>query len=296
MQIGIVGLGKMGLNIGTRLHQKKYQVVGYNRSEGPRKEAQELGIKAVDSLGSLVENLSEPRVLWLMVPNTVVDAVLEEVLPMLSKGDLVIDGGNSFYKNSVARGEKATSYGVKFIDVGVSGGPKGALEGACLMVGGESEDFAEVESLFKDLSVPEGYVHVGKVGAGHFVKMVHNGIEYGMMQSIAEGFEIMKKSEFDLNLKDVARVYNHGSVIQSRLTGWLEEGFEKYGEDLEEASGTVSHSGMGEWTIQAGEELGVSTPAISSAMQFRKDSENSPSFTGRVLSTLRNMFGGHDVK
>lgn len=296
MKIGYIGLGKMGLGMAERLKEKGYEVIAYNRSEEPRKEAEEKGIETTDSLESLISSLEAPRTIWLMVTHKAVDEVLSQIKPLLSEGDTVIDGGNSFYKDSMRRGQELETAGINFLDAGVSGGPKGARNGACIMVGGEKEIFEKYQKLFADLSVENGSAYMGKNGAGHFVKMVHNGIEYGMMQSIAEGFEIMKKSDFGLNLKNVSKLYNHGSVVESRLVNWLTEGFEKYGEDLEEIKGEVSHTGEGEWTVKAGEEFGVPTPAIKSAFDFRVQSKNNPSYTGKILSTLRNMFGGHDAK
>ena len=213
----------------------------------------------------------------------------------LSPGDIVIDGGNSYYEDSIAKEKKLKKMGIYFLDAGVSGGPSGAREGASIMVGGEKEMYEKIEYLFQDLAVPNGYGYMGKSGAGHFVKMVHNGIEYGMMQSIAEGFALMKKSDFNLNLWKVADVYNHGSVITSRLIGWLKDAYEKFGKDLEGVSGSVSHTGEGEWTVHTAEKLGVSTPVIKEAFTFRIASQKNPSYAGKILSALRNVFGGHAV-
>jgi 6-phosphogluconate dehydrogenase len=181
------------------------------------------------------------------------------------------------------------------MDVGVSGGPAGARHGACMMIGGERELFNELETLFKDLSVEGGYGYMGRPGAGHFVKMVHNGIEYGMMQAIGEGFEVMKKSEFEIDLLEVTKVYNHGSVIESRLVGWLQSAYEKFGADLKGISGEVSHSGEGQWTVEAAERLGMPVENIKQSLDFRINSTGNPTYTGQVVSALRNQFGGHDV-
>ncbi|MES2088219.1 MAG: decarboxylating 6-phosphogluconate dehydrogenase [Patescibacteria group bacterium] len=293
IKIGYVGLGKMGLNMVLRMQEKGYSVVAYNRSEAPRIEAKKAGIPVAQSLQELVSKLSKPRTVWLMVSNSAVDEVLTEVSKYLERGDTVIDGGNSFYKDSIRRAGELKKKGIEFLDAGVSGGPKGAREGACIMVGGKREVYEKYEKLFKDLVSPKALGLMGKAGAGHFVKMVHNGIEYGMMQAIAEGFAIMKKSDFKLDLEQVADLYNHKSVVESRLIGWLASGFKKYGTDLGEISSTVGHLGEGEWTVQAGKELGIPTPVIEASFQFRVASAKNPSYTGKVLSTLRNQFGGH---
>jgi len=295
MKLGYIGLGKMGYNMTLRLHEKGHNVLAYNRSEEPRKEIEkEIGIQTTASLSEF-KSLPTPRTIWLMVSNPAVDQVLKDLLPFLDKGDTFIDGGNSFYKDSVRRAKELAKKGIHFLDVGVSGGPNGARNGACLMIGGDKSRFLELQNLFADLALPDAFKFFGKAGAGHFVKMVHNGIEYGMMQAIAEGFEVMKKSDFNLNLEDVADLYNHGSVIESRLVGWLESGFKKYGEDLKDVSGTVAHTGEGKWTVEAAKELGIETPIIEGSYNFRVHSKEKPTFIGKVLSMLRNQFGGHSV-
>ena len=285
----------MGLNMVEHLMEKGHKVVAFNRSSKPIEDAANLGATAATSLDDLVSKLEGPRVIWLMVLWQAVDDIIDELLPKLSPGDTIIDGGNSPFSQSVRRANICAEKGIKFVDAGVSGGPNGARNGTCLMVGGKKEDVAPLESLFLDISVPGGYAHVGSSGAGHFVKMVHNGIEYGMMQSMAEGFEIMKKSEFELNLTQISELYCHGSVIESRLTNWLSKAFVAYGENLDGISGEVSQSGEGQWTVETARKLNVSVPAIKSALDFRFASQGNPSFTGQVLSALRNQFGGHDV-
>src|SRR3989344_3195773 len=292
MKLGYIGLGKMGYNMTLRLHEKGHNVLAYNRSEEPRKEIEkEIGIQTTASLSEF-KSLPTPRTIWLMVSNPAVDQVLKDLLPFLDKGDTLIDGGNSFYKDSVRRAKELAKKGIHFLDVGVSGGPNGARNGACLMIGGDKSRFLELQNLFADMALPEAFKFFGKAGAGHFVKMVHNGIEYGMMQAIAEGFEVMKKSDFNLNLEDVADLYNHGSVIESRLIGWLESGFKKYGEDLKDVSGTVAHTGEGKWTVEAAKELGIETPIIEGSYNFRVNSKDKSTFTSKILSMLRNQFGG----
>jgi 6-phosphogluconate dehydrogenase len=278
------------------LLDKKYEVVVYNRSEGPVRKIAQQGAHAAGSYEQLVSALVPPRLIWIMVSYQAVDPVLKELVPLLAKGDTVIDGGNSPYKESIRRSKELEARGIDFLDAGVSGGPAGARNGACIMVGGRKEVFQNFEALFRDLSVPDGFGYMGKSGAGHFVKMVHNGIEYGMMQSLAEGFAVMKASDFGLDLAKITDVYNHKSVVQSRLVGWLQSAFVQYGEDLKDISGSVSQSGEGMWTVEAGKELGVPTPVIQGAIEFRIQSQSDPSYTGKLVSAMRNQFGGHDVK
>jgi 6-phosphogluconate dehydrogenase len=296
MKLGYIGLGKMGLNMVQRLLEKQYEVIVYNRSEDSVKEAEEFGAVGAYSMLELVEKLGdEPKIIWLMVPHQAVDDVLSELVPLLKEGDTVIDGGNSLYKESVRRHAELKEKGINFLDAGVSGGPSGAREGACVMVGGEEDVYRKYESLFKDLSVENGYGYMGVAGAGHFVKMVHNGIEYGMMQAIGEGFEVMKKSDFDLDLNKVSDVYSNGSVIESALIDWLKSAYQKHGSELDGISGEVSHSGEGQWTVDTAKELDVPVKIIEESLEFRKQSEGNPSYTGKVVSALRNEFGGHDV-
>ena len=296
MKLGYIGLGKMGFNMVQRLLEKGHEVIAYNRSEKPVQEIAKKGAQPAKSLSELVSLLASSRLVWIMVSHQAVDSVLDELMPQLQKGDTVIDGGNSPYKESMRRAQALEAKGINFLDVGVSGGPSGARSGACLMIGGGKDVFEKYEQLFKDIAVENGYGYMGKSGAGHFVKMVHNGIEYGMMQAIGEGFEVMKQSQFNLNLKQVANIYNHKSVIESRLVGWLKNAFEQYDQELEEISGSISHSGEGLWTVEAAKELGIPVPIIEGALQFRVESQSKPSYTGKVVSALRNQFGGHEVK
>ncbi len=290
-----MGLGKMGSNMVERLLEKGYDVVAFDVNERAVQEIVKQGAEPVASLKALAQALTGPRLLWLMVPHEIVDSVLEEIAPLLSEGDTVIDGGNSYYKDSIRRAKSLSAKGIEFLDVGVSGGPAGARNGACIMAGGKKEAFDRFESLFRDLSVANGYGYMGESGSGHFVKMVHNGIEYGMMQSLAEGFAVMRASPFNLDLTAIARLYNHGSVIVSRLTGWLRDAFDEYGQNLGPISGSVSQSGEGMWTVEAGREYGVATPIIEGSVRFRTASQNKPSYTGQIVSALRNEFGKHDV-
>jgi 6-phosphogluconate dehydrogenase len=295
MTIGYIGLGKMGLNMVLRLQEKGHSIIAYNRSPEPRKEAQKKGVVTVATISELVSKLHAPRLIWIMVSHGGVDAVIEELLPLLSKGDIVVDGGNCFYKDTQRRAKHLKKHAIIFLDAGVSGGPAGARNGACTMVGGEAKDFARLEPLFKDISAPGAYLHCGGHGAGHFVKMVHNGIEYGMMQALGEGFEVLKASPFKLNLEKVAGIYNNRSVIESRLVGWLQDGFKKYGTDLKSINPVVAHTGEGAWTVSTAKELDVPAPIIKGSLDARKRSVKDPRYAGRVLSVLRNQFGGHDA-
>jgi len=193
------------------------------------------------------------------------------------------------------RGRELEGRGIDFLDAGTSGGPAGARTGACIMVGGKRSVYEKFEQLFRDLSADKGYGYMGKSGAGHFVKMVHNGIEYGMMQALAEGFAVMKESSFELDLAKIADLYNHQSVITSRLVGWLENAYEQHGADLKGISGTAAQSGEGMWTVEAAKELGIPVPVIEGALSFRLASEEKPSYTGKIISALRNQFGGHEA-
>jgi 6-phosphogluconate dehydrogenase len=296
VKIGYIGLGKMGFNMVERLLEKGHEVVAYDRNADTMKAARNKGAQTEDTLSALVAVLPSPRLVWIMVPHQAVDAVLKDLTPHLAKGDVVIDGGNSPYKESIRRAAELGAKGIDFLDAGVSGGPAGARSGACIMVGGEKTVFQKFEALFRDLSVPDGYGYMGKSGAGHFVKMVHNGIEYGMMEALAEGFAVLRASPFKLNLGNIAELYNHKSVIESRLVEWLGQAYELYGEDLSDVSGSAAQSGEGAWTIEAGKEFGVPMPIIQGALDFRLQSLNKPSYTGRLISALRHQFGGHEVK
>lgn len=297
MRIGYVGLGRMGLNMVLRLTEQGIEVVAWNRSPEPRERAAEGGAIAVEEIEDLIGKLDEPRFVWLMLPaGDLVDEFIEKLMPKLASGDLIVDGGNSFYKDSMRRAQTLGAVGIHFADVGVSGGPRGAREGACLMIGASDEDFARIEPVAKAAAAPDAYAHVGPVGAGHFVKMVHNGIEYGMMEALAEGAAVLAANEFKLNLSKVFDLYNHRSVIESRLVGWAKDAFDD-DENLIEISSKIDHTGEGEWTIKAAQELGVEIPVIAKSFQVRVDSTaESENFRDKVVSALRGKFGQHDVK
>jgi len=303
MKIGYVGLGKMGMAMVKRLLEKGHEVVAADPNEAARKEAEAAGAETVISLDAFNDKLQGEKFIWIMVPHQIVDTVLSELGSILNEGDVIMDGGNSNYNETIRRGAELKEKGFVFMDVGVSGGPSGARNGACMMIGGARDKYDKYEPLFKDLSVKDGYAYMGETGAGHYVKMIHNGIEYGMMQAIGEGFEILKESAFNLNLDDVTRIYNNGSVIESRLIGWLQNAYKVEGADLKAISGEVSHSGEGQWTVEEAKNCRVSAtasiaipvPVIEASLQFRIDSTGNPSYTGQVVSALRNQFGGHIV-
>lgn len=296
MKLGVIGLGKMGKNIALNLNSKGHAITVYDKDSSSYPELKELGIVPVDSLEQFLHQLTSPRVIWLMVPaGSVIDEIIDTMFPFLKKGDTVIDGGNSFYKDSVRRYEKLSSHGVYFIDVGTSGGITGALNGACTMIGGDKEAFQKIEPIFKDASVESGYLYAGPSGSGHFLKMVHNGIEYGMMQSIAEGFELLDKSQYDYNLKEVARVWNHGSVIRGWLMELMESAFSKEPK-LESVKGIMHSSGEGKWTVETALDLQASAPVIALSLFMRYRSLEEDHFAGKVVAALRNEFGGHAVE
>jgi glucose-6-phosphate 1-dehydrogenase len=294
--VGYVGLGKMGSNMVARLVEYGWRVVATDYDNSVKSKMKKIGVTVTDTAADLAKSLPAPRLIWLMVPHQAVDDVLAELAPHLQEGDTVIDGGNSFYKDSVRRAAELTGRGVFFLDVGVSGGPSGARAGACLMIGGDYGVYKRYVGLFADLAVAAGFDYMGPSGAGHFVKMVHNGIEYGMMQALGEGFAVMRAAEQKLDVGKIAALYNHGSVIESQLVGWLKEAYDYFGPELDDVSGHVAHSGEGTWTVEAAKELGIPVPIIEGALKFRVASEENPSYTGKVLSALRNRFGGHEAK
>lgn len=297
--IAVYGLGKMGHGVAGSLLEKGWTVIGYNRTVNVTRGMEKEGLVGAYSHSELASKLTSPKIIWLMVPaGEAVDNVIfgrDGFVKYLKKGDIVIDAGNSYYKDSIARHEKLAKQGIIFCDVGFSGGPSGARFGASIMVGGDKKTYEYLLSLFLDLAVPGGVNFFKGAGAGHFVKMIHNGIEYGMMQAIAEGFTVLKKSSYKLNLVNAADIYNHGSVIESRLTAWLEDALKIYGEDLGIVSGKVASTGEGEWTVKTAKKLGIKTRVIEEALKFRKFSEKNPSYTGKILSALRNRFGGHKI-
>jgi 6-phosphogluconate dehydrogenase len=296
MKLGFIGLGKMGANMVERLLRNKHEVVVYNRSVDKINEAAEKGAIPAESYQDLVSKLPEKKIVWLMVPSgSPVDENIDAVLPQLSPGDIIIDGGNSNWQDTQARAERIQATGVHYIDCGTSGGIWGLENGYCLMYGGDKDACDYSEPIFKDLAPREGYFHCGPNGAGHFVKMVHNGIEYGMMQAYAEGFEIMEKSPFDLDMRGISHVWQFGSVIRSWLLELAERAFEQ-DPKLEELEAFVQDSGEGRWTVQAAIDFNVPAPVITDALYARLQSRNKDSFGFKILAALRNQFGGHAVK
>ncbi len=305
-RITIIGLGKMGKGLAEQLLEQNWEVYGINRSQDIVQELGGRGLKPLQTIDDIIEQVPAPRVIWLMLPaGAVVDDYLfgdgtashPGLVNKLSPGDMIIDGGNSYFEETKQRGEKveAAGTGVKFMDVGVSGGPGGARNGACCMIGGSDEAFEYCKDVFEAVSLPGGFAHFTGIGAGHFVKMVHNGIEYGMMQAIGEGFAVMKESDYGLDLKEVVRIYQHGSVIESRLVGWIGQAFEDWGVDLENISGEVSASGEGLWTVNTAKEMGLDVPVIEESLRFRERSQGNPSYIGKAVSAQRGQFGGHPV-
>lgn len=296
MQIGLIGLGKMGYNLALNLRDNNIDVVAFNRSkEKVEKIMKEEGVKGVFTLEELVQQLEKPRIVWMMIPaGKPVDDMIDRVVPLLEPGDILVDGGNSNYKDTLRRAKALEEKQINYVDVGTSGGTSGARNGACMMVGASDDVFKKLEPLFKVVNVENGYLHCGPVGSGHFVKMVHNGIEYGMLQAIAEGFEILEASQFDFDLEQIARVWNHGSVIRGWLMELMQSAFSKEPK-LESIKGVIDHSGEGLWTAQEALELGVPAPIITTSLMVRFRSQQEDSFAGKVVAALRNEFGGHAV-
>ncbi|AKM81346.1 MAG: 6-phosphogluconate dehydrogenase, decarboxylating [Candidatus Pacebacteria bacterium GW2011_GWF2_38_9] len=294
MKIAYIGLGKMGKNMVLRLLEQGIEVVAWNRSEGPVAEVVAAGATAASNFKELLGSLAERRIIWLMLPaGEVTDQIISELLPDLKTGDLLIDGGNSFYKDTIRRSAELAQKGINYLDIGVSGGPGGARSGACMMIGGDKADYELLLPVIKAACAPDAYGYMGGNGAGHFVKMVHNGIEYGMMQAIAEGAAVLEESPFKPDLAEVFRVYNNKSVIESRLVEWARQAFAE-NPKLDNISSTISHTGEGEWTIQAAKELGIEVPVIEKSFAVRVNSVNEKeNFRNKVVSVLRNKFGHH---
>ena len=294
MKLGLVGLGKMGYNLGLNFMDHGHEIVAYDINKEAVDRLAADGATGAYSLKEMAEKLENPKIVWLMVPAGLVDDVLNDLVPLLSEGDIVIEAGNSNYKKSLQRYEALKAKGIAFIDAGTSGGVSGARHGACYMIGGDKKAFSLVEPLFKDTAVENGYHFTGQPGGGHFLKMVHNGIEYGMMAAIAEGFEVLEKSEFDFDYEKVARVWNHGSVIRSWLMELTENAFSK-DPKLESIRGVMHSSGEGKWTVETALDLQVPTPVIALSLMMRYRSLEEDTFTGKVVAALRNEFGGHEV-
>ena len=299
MKFALIGLGKMGANMARRCIRSGIDVVGYNRSAEIIHELETEGMQGADSMMHAVQQLQSPRIVWLMIPSgTPTDNAINELIPMLQEGDIVIDGGNSNYHDSQRHGALLGRHDIGFVDAGTSGGVWGLENGYCLMVGGEKEVVKQVEPILQALAPAKdrGWAHVGPVGAGHFTKMIHNGIEYGMMQAFAEGFALMRgKEDFQLDLAQISEIWRHGSVVRSWLLDLMAD-FLKEDQVLANIEPYVSDSGEGRWTVMESVEQGVAAPVLTLALQMRFNSQDQEGYGNRLLSMMRNAFGGHFVK
>lgn len=292
MKIGLIGLGKMGYNLALNFASKGFEVVAYDNNKKNSSD----GIKIAGSITELCQALPQQKIIWLMVPaGNVVDSVIKDLTSHLQKGDIIIDGGNSHYKQSIARAKELETKGIHFLDCGTSGGVNGARHGVCTMVGGKKEVAEQCEKIFKSISVTDGYLYCGKSGSGHFVKMVHNGIEYGMMQSIAEGLEVLHAYDDQVDLASVTKLWNHGSVVRGWLMELAHSALTK-DHNLESIKGTMHSSGEGKWTVETALEMGVPAPVITMSLLMRYRSQSTDTFSGKVVAALRNEFGGHAVE
>jgi len=297
MQLAMIGLGKMGGNMTERLLRGGHSVVVYDRSADAVDRTVKLGATGAQSLSDVVSKLSAPRIVWIMVPaGQPVDDTIAELMKELKRGDVIIDGGNSNFHDTMRRGKALAEHGIEFMDAGTSGGVWGLENGYCEMVGGSDAAFKLCEPIFRTLAPEDGYAHVGPTGAGHYVKMVHNGIEYGMLQAYAEGYEVLHaSSEFKLDLHQIAALWQHGSVVRSWLNDLAERAFARDG-DLKDLRGYVEDSGEGRWTVQEAIDLNVPAPVITLSLIMRLRSRQPDSFSAKVIAALRNEFGGHAVK
>lgn len=285
----------MGWNLALNCISKGHDVITYDIDEVVRKQAYEAGMPVAPSLPDLAGKLQQKRTIWLMIPaGSPVDSVIAQLKPMLQPGDIIIEGGNSHYKDSVQRATRLAEHGIELLDCGTSGGINGALNGICAMIGGSKPAFDHCESFFQSISVPNGYLHCGESGSGHFAKMVHNGIEYGMMQSIAEGFEVLQNSGYSFSYEALAKVWNNGSVIRGWLMELVQNVFSKDPE-LESIKGIMRSSGEGKWMVETALEKNISTPVIALSLLMRYRSLQEDTFSGKLVAALRNEFGGHAV-
>ena len=296
MKIGFIGLGRMGFNVVLNLHSKKFPVVAYNRSKEPVKEIKKYGVEVAFSIQEFINKLPKQKMVWLMVTaGPAVDLVIDELIPYLSPNDIIIDGGNSFYKDSIRRYKKLKNKKIHFVDIGTSGGLKGARCGACLTIGGDKKIFRKIEWLCKAVSAKDGYAYVGNAGAGHFVKMAHNGIEYALLQAYGDGFELLFKGPYkNLDLRKIAETWQNGSVIRSWLLDLAIDAFKK-NPKLNKIEGIIGGGETGQRAVNTAKEFGISVESIKLALKLRKKSKKHPSFSGKVVAALRNEFGGHKV-
>jgi 6-phosphogluconate dehydrogenase len=297
MRIGFVGLGRMGANMVRRLVRDGHEVVAYNRTPEKTKEIEGEGALGAYSIAELVGKLEKPRAVWIMVPaGDATEAQIAELMEHLEPGDTIVDGGNTNFHDDQRRHADLAIKGIQYVDAGTSGGVWGLQVGYCLMVGGDEAAVKPLEPIFISLAPEGGYLHVGGAGAGHYVKMVHNGIEYGLMQAYAEGFEIMHASSYELDLGSIADLWMHGSVVRSWLLELAVRAFKTNGQDLQHLKGYVEDSGEGRWTVQEAIDHAVPAPVITLSLLTRFRSRQDDSYTGKVLAALRNEFGGHAVK
>jgi 6-phosphogluconate dehydrogenase len=296
MELGMIGLGRMGANMTERLLRGGHKLITYDRSPEAIQRCVDKGALGAHSLADFVKQLTVPRVIWLMVPSgEPVDLTIEQLLPSLLESDMIIDGGNSHYKDSIRRAQKLKQLGIHFVDAGTSGGIWGLQEGYCLMIGGEKTIVDQLEPIFKTLAPADGFAHVGANGAGHFVKMVHNGIEYGMLQAYGEGFEMLKASQFDFDLVKISRLWNQGSVVRSWLLELAENAFQK-DPQLSAIKGYVEDSGEGRWAVLEAVEREIPASILTLSLFARYASRQEDSFSAKVIAALRNEFGGHAVR
>ncbi len=296
MKLAILGLGKMGYNLTLNLLSHQHEVVAYDVDSTRAEELSHEGAIPAFSVEDAVAKLPTPRVVWLMVPaGEIVDQLVDQLSTLLSAGDIVIDGGNSHYKQSLDRYARLKEKGIHFMDAGTSGGMEGARHGACMMIGGDREAFTHIEPMIRDINVENGYLYAGEAGSGHFLKMIHNGIEYGMMQAIGEGFEVLAKSQYNFDFAEVARVWANGSVIRGWLMDLTERAFRKDAK-LDEIRGVMHSSGEGKWTLETALDLQAATPVIAMSLLMRYRSLDEDTFHGKVVAALRNEFGGHAVE
>ncbi len=296
MQLAMIGLGRMGGNMVRRLVQGGHEVIAHDSSADAIKAHVARGVKAAKDLADVARQLAPRRIVWVMVPAGAVERTIEQLVPHLAKGDIVIDGGNSNFRDSMRRAEALKQQGIEFVDVGTSGGIWGLTNGYCLMIGASPAAFQHCEPIFRSLAPPEGYAHVGPSGAGHYVKMVHNGIEYGLLQAYAEGYEILHASkDFELRLGPIAKLWNHGSVVRSWLNELAEQAFSR-DDQLAAIRGHVEDSGEGRWTVEEAMRLDVPAPVITLSLLARFRSRQEESFGAKVIAALRHEFGGHAVQ
>lgn len=296
MHIGMIGLGKMGLNLVKNILEQQIKVTAFDLNPTARISAQKNGAQIATSLTELVAKLPQPRIIWIMVPaGKPTEATIKQLAVLLTADDIVIDGGNSFYRDSIRHGQELAAANINFFDVGTSGGMAGARHNGNFMIGGPADIFPQIKPLFQKIAAPNGYLYTGPTGSGHYLKMVHNGIEYGMMQAIGEGFEILQKSPYNYNNATVAQVWNHGSVIRSWLMELAQQQFAK-DPQLSQIKGIMHSSGEGAWTSEEAIRLHVPAPVISAALMMRYRSEEADTLNGKVVAALRNGFGGHTME